>query len=171
MDIFILKIKIKNNITKMIILQCVKEKSKLRIKFLCYIDNGGKLYRNVYNNEYNCQFPKDIREEGRYYRIEDDDLRIASENITPFYRVSKNNIKILNPDEILHITSNTPISNAGIIKIYDVNECVVCMEKATEVVFVPCAHKCICFECYIQMKKGGNVCPLCRSEILQIIKN
>ena len=36
-----------------IILKCVTEKRKLRIKFHCYINAEGKEYRNVYNNKYN----------------------------------------------------------------------------------------------------------------------
>ena len=36
-----------------IILKCVTEKRKLRIKFHCYINDEGKEYRNVYNNKYN----------------------------------------------------------------------------------------------------------------------
>lgn len=47
-----------------ITLQCVKEKSKLRIKFHSFTDTEGKVYTNVYNNALNCKFPKDIRKEG-----------------------------------------------------------------------------------------------------------
>ena len=48
----------------MIILKCILEKKKLRIKFHCFINDENKIYNNVYNNNYNCKFPKDIRVDG-----------------------------------------------------------------------------------------------------------
>lgn len=42
-----------------IIIKCVKEKNKLRIKFHSYFDSDGKEYRGAYNNTYNCQFLKE----------------------------------------------------------------------------------------------------------------
>ena len=58
----------------MIILKCVTEKKKLRIKFHCFINDENKIYNNVYNNNYNCKFPKDIRVNNRYYKVNDDDI-------------------------------------------------------------------------------------------------
>ena len=37
----------------MIILKCISDKNKLRIKFYCFINEENKIY--------NCKFPKDIR--------------------------------------------------------------------------------------------------------------
>ena len=51
----------------MIILECITEKNKLRIRFNSFIDEEGKVFTNVYNNLYNCQFPKNIRENGKFY--------------------------------------------------------------------------------------------------------
>ena len=55
----------------MIILKCIKERNKLRIKFYKYIDVDGVEHYNVYDNSYNCQFPRNIRLEGQYYKIPD----------------------------------------------------------------------------------------------------
>ena len=55
--------------TSKITLQCVKEGRKLRIKFFSFTDDQGKVFTNVYNNNYNCKFPRDIRVEGRYRRV------------------------------------------------------------------------------------------------------
>ena len=52
-----------------IILKCVKDKSKLRIKFHSYVDETGKHYSDVYNNKYNCRFPRNLRKENTYYKI------------------------------------------------------------------------------------------------------
>lgn len=49
-----------------------------------------------------------------------------------------------------------PISDAG-----NANECVVCMEKQYEVVFVPCGHVCTCMGCAMQLLQ----CPICRSPL------
>ena len=45
-------------------------------------------------------------------------------------------------------------------KIIDNNDCSICFEK-TEIIFIPCGHKCTCLECYEQV----NNCPLCRADI------
>ena len=78
-----------------IIIKCIKEKNKLRIKFHSYFDSEGTEYRGAYNNSYNCQFPKNIRIEGRFFEIGEDDLNTVITRGKPFYRVSKKNIKIL----------------------------------------------------------------------------
>ena len=62
----------------MIILECVREGSKLRIRFYCYIDSTNNLYKNVYNNNYNCMFPKDIRRVGEFYCVNDTDINLTA---------------------------------------------------------------------------------------------
>lgn len=42
----------------MIILKCILEKNKLRVKFHSYINYNNIVYNNAYNNDYNCKFPK-----------------------------------------------------------------------------------------------------------------
>ena len=34
------------------------DKSKLRIRFYSFTNEDGKVFTNVYNNNYNCRFPK-----------------------------------------------------------------------------------------------------------------
>ena len=157
----------------MIILQCVLEKSKLRVRFHSYINIDGTTYRNVYNNEYNCQFPRDIREEGRYYSIGDDDLALVYDgNKAPFYKVSKKNIKILNYDDIKELKlelSNTEFKLDD-LKIYEVEECIICFSEPSNVIFIPCAHCAVCTGCHKELQKRDNKCPLCRRDIKQNIK-
>ena len=78
-------------------LQCVPQGSKLRIRFHSYTNEEGKTFTNVYDNSYNCQFPRAIREVGRYYEISPSDLFLVGgdNGKSPFYRVPKNNIKVL----------------------------------------------------------------------------
>ena len=76
-----------------ITLICIKEKNKLRIRFLNFIDTEGKIFTNVYNNEYNCRFPRNLREEGRMFEIPSSDIKLnAKEGKTPYYIVSKKKI-------------------------------------------------------------------------------
>lgn len=160
----------------MIILECISEKKKLRIKFHSYINNeDNKTYTNVYNNDYNCQFPKDIREEGQFYEINDDDITLVCEmNKKPFYKIAKKNIRILSKEECKKYVKPDE-SGVGIdlssLKIYDVIECVVCLSEPSSLVFIPCAHRCVCATCYAGIKKANNCCPLCRRKILQIVEN
>jgi hypothetical protein len=136
-----------------IILKCVKEHSKLRIRFHCFIDEENKVYKNSYNEEYNCQFPRDIREEGLFYEIPATDISLST-SATPFYRVKKGHIKILQQEPNFSLTSSLPF------KIYVVDECVCCLDVTPDITISPCGHKCICKEC----SKGllNRRCPICR---------
>jgi hypothetical protein len=164
----------------MIILECILDKNKLRIRFNSYIDDEGKIFYNVYNNEYNCQFPKDIRKNGTFYKIDDNDLIIIeSENKMPFYKIkNKKNILILNDEESSIYKSNytsdfikKDILDISTLKIFDISECVVCLSTSSSIIFIPCAHMCVCNDCYNGIKKTKNCCPLCRKDIKKIIFN
>ena len=141
-----------------ITLQCIKEGRKLRIKFHSYTDISGNTYTNVYDNTLNCQFPKNIREAGLFYEIIPEALTIQEKNgARPFYKINRANIKIVQP---VIDTSN--------LKIFEINECVVCLDNQSTEIFIPCCHKCICNVCYIQMKIVKNYCPICRRNITSI---
>ena len=157
----------------MIILECIEIKKKLRIRFHSYINNENVVYTNVYDNIYNCQFPKNIREKGKFYEINDEDINLISNNrITPFYKIKKNNIRILTDEEsakfIKKNNINEIITDISKLNIYKSIECVVCLNEKSNIIFIPCAHKCVCSECYKGIK---NSCPLCRRKITNIINN
>ena len=65
-----------------VILICIKDKNKLRIKFHNFIDSDDKIYTNMYNNNYNCRFPKNIRQEGYFYEIPDTDITLNCDKKT-----------------------------------------------------------------------------------------
>ncbi|RZB40062.1 E3 ubiquitin-protein ligase LRSAM1-like [Asbolus verrucosus] len=46
------------------------------------------------------------------------------------------------------------------------SECVICMDKACEVIFVPCGHFCCCSECQMTLTD----CPMCRTVIERKIR-
>jgi hypothetical protein len=143
-----------------ITLQCVKEKSKLRIKFHSFTDVVGKIYTNVYNNALNCKFPKDIRQEGYFYEIGPNDLSLVSRPGTKaFYQINTNSIKIV------------PIINWTDFKVYEITECVVCMADESSQIMAPCGHRCMCKSCCDHLLKINKKCPICRREIIQVLEN
>lgn len=137
-----------------ITLQCVREGSRLRIRFFSYTDDEGKIYKNAYDESLNCQFPKDIRVEGYFYEIDENDLSLVQSKTKSFYNVRKTNIRVV-PQ--IDITS---------MKIFEITECVICMAEETSVVICPCGHKCICAGCSGYLQKTSNKCPICRSKIM-----
>jgi hypothetical protein len=146
--------------TSKITLQCVKEKSKLRIKFYSFTDAEGKVYTNVYNNTLNCKFPKDIRKEGFFYEIGPNDLNLATNGDSkPFYQITTKNIKVL------------PVIDLTSITVYEITECVVCLSADSTHIMIPCGHRCMCVDCSSQISKMRNRCPICRRDVLQVLDN
>tara|TARA_Y100000389_G_scaffold205137_1_gene263875 strand:- start:2662 stop:3081 length:420 start_codon:yes stop_codon:yes gene_type:complete len=133
---------------------CVKEGSKLRIKILSYISSDNKEYHNVYNNTYNCRFPRNLREDGIMYTVPCDNVKLqCTQNGTYYYSVSTNGINKIET----------------VITKYIEPECVICMSCEPDYgTFVPCGHCCICKECNKKMVKKDE-CPLCRTKIIKII--
>ena len=140
-----------------IILQCVKVGHKLRIRFHSFTDHEGKVYTGVYNQSYNTMFPRDIREEGKYYEIGPNDLTLVSQTgKAPFYRVNKANIRPL----------ATPVDMSK-LKIFQVDECIICYSEVPNIILVPCGHLCCCSGCFKALQTGGNAksCPICRRKV------
>jgi hypothetical protein len=157
---FFSKIIIANYDKKMskITLQCVKEKSKLRIKFFSFTDTEGKVYTNVYNNNLNCKFPKDVRQDGYFYEIGPDDIVLVSRpNTQAFYQIKTTNMKIV---QKLDISS---------LQIYEITECVVCMVENSTEILVPCGHLCMCKSCCESLLKCRSNCPICRREVQSVV--
>ena len=145
-----------------VLLKCVKENGKLRIKFHSFVNKDGIGYTKSYNTDYNCLFPKNIREEGVYYEILDTDITLSyGQNNNGFYRINKKNIKVLEKLKAEDIIKN--------MKIFEVNECVICLSEEPSLVFVPCGHVCCCSGCFSQLKNEIK-CPLCRRKVLEHVE-
>ena len=50
-----------------------------------------------------------------------------------------------------------------VYKAYKEDQCVVCLEKEPEFLFMDCGHFCVCLEC--EEKKQFRICPLCKTRI------
>jgi len=130
-------------------LQCVKEFGKLRVKV---ISPG-------YLQTANTQFPKDIRLEGRKYRVDVSDINLIQTRGKYFYSVKKKNkiCIIENPD----IPLDLDLTNIKIHTDEETLDCVICMDNLKEIVFDPCGHFYTCEKCSSKVK----ICPICRSNI------
>ena len=159
----------------MIILQCIKENSRLRIKFHCFINNENVMYKNVYNNNYNCTFPKEIRRAGEFYKVNDADIRLVTRHngatMKPFYSIKRSNIIVMTDAEKNELLNPTPNINILNLKIFDAGDCVICLSSPSCIVFIPCAHQCVCSECNNQLQKVKKSCPVCRETIQQAISS
>jgi len=151
----------------MIILYCIREGGKFRIKFHSFINVNNERFTNVYNNEYNCMFPKNIRQIGAFYRVPDADIRLANRiNGKPYYSIKRSRIEIMTEAEkqiYLHPVSEG--ANHENIRIFDAGDCVICLGLTSSVVYVPCGHKCVCVACSVALKQVNFTCPVCRENI------
>jgi len=49
----------------------------------------------------------------------------------------------------------------------DIQSCVICMSKHSNVELLPCTHKCVCSKCFENMnEQEEEICPICRIPIL-----
>jgi Zinc finger, C3HC4 type (RING finger) len=137
-----------------VLLQCISEGSRLRVKMISSYPFPAGL---------NCQFPRDIREDGMYYVVDAENVKLR----TNFYSVGKGCVvkQSFNLEELKSMLSS---SETSVAKIYgdDENlECNVCMADNKNVVFAPCGHFSCCSGCAQQCKK----CPICRGDVARII--
>ena len=131
--------------------QCVKDRSKLRIRI---ISSG-------YNKEANCQFPRAIRVCGRKYSAPPSAVKLAKGPAGKFfYRVQKKFIQTLEEE-------------VKVDKVFgdeeEDHDCVVCLDKDHEVVIVPCGHYCLCGKCAKIIEKTSKKCPMCRGDIQLVV--
>ena len=136
-------------------LKCVKIGSKLRVRILTpgYFTNA------------NCQFPKDLRVEGRMYDVDVDAVKLVTRNKN-FYSITKKSaIKIVSDvDALTDLLNETKIN----ITIYEDNssdDCAICMTEEKCMIIVPCGHYYTCASCTELIKK----CPICRCGITKSI--
>lgn len=140
-------------------LHCVKEGrgSKIRVRIAAYINEEGKRFGQVYNNEWNCQFPRNLRQEGKCFIVSERNVKLQTTRTgIHFYTVSAKFLREVHASAIMpeHV--------------YEIStECVVCMDSVSNLIYFPCGHLCSCEECGNQLEK----CPICRKVIAsRIIK-
>lgn len=48
--------------------------------------------------------------------------------------------------------------------------CVICQERAKNILLLPCKHVCLCTHCEIRLKNYGYKCPVCRTHVHRTMK-
>ncbi len=50
--------------------------------------------------------------------------------------------------------------------------CIICFTGTSEIIISPCGHKCICNNCYNQLKGKDilKICPICRKPIISVVE-
>ena len=43
-------------------------------------------------------------------------------------------------------------------------QCSMCLEKPSQSVFIPCGHRCVCWECGRKVMETSKKCPICQKE-------
>jgi hypothetical protein len=131
---------------------CVKVDGKLRVRIL---------HKN-YSGQANCQFPRDLRVEGRRFMCHVSAITPSKIKNTWFYRINKKGIRILDGVKAVKSLSESLKS----VKIYeDVTEdiCGICFVNPKCIVNVPCGHYFFCEDCSKNLQK--DTCPICRCKI------
>jgi len=50
------------------------------------------------------------------------------------------------------------------------NRCCACLSKCIECVLCPCGHQPYCYQCAVKSREHDNRCPICRSQITQVMR-
>lgn len=131
-----------------VILECVEEGSKLRVK----MKSSGYLIGS------NCQFPRDLRIKGRMFKVPKEHVKLMTMRGKYFYSIkNKSFIEIVEDVEI----NNLLLKKTKIFEDETISECSVCLCSEKDTIFIPCGHFYTCSEC---SKKVSN-CPICRISI------
>lgn len=131
----------------MVVLHCVSDGSKLRVR----------IKSNGYYNYANCQFPKNIRALGHEYEVPEHAITLcATPRGTYFYRINK---KYINAG----ISKCAEVHVDAVYEDADSNECALCCDADKSIVFAPCGHFMTCDAC---AHKISDVCPMCRARIV-----
>ena len=137
-----------------VIFKCIKSGSKMRVKI---ITPG-------YHNEANCQFPRAIRADGKFFKAPMSAVTLArGPSGTFFYRVSAKFIEEVTDGASVLIPSEK--IKLRVFEDEHDDTCTICMEAPKELVIVPCGHFNMCKTCTESVMKTSKKCPFCRGVI------
>ena len=144
-----------------VLLRCVKEGSRLRVKMM----SSAPFIKGA-----NCQFPRNIRQEGLYYVLRSEDVTLKNN----FYSaMQKNSIicQTFNFEEVKKYindlgTTNNQLKPKIIFGEDEEPECIICFSELKTIVFSPCGHYSVCQACATRCDK----CPICRGSIVSKLR-
>ena len=151
---------------------------------ICHCNEGGHEFREMHIE---LKFPNGILTFDEYLYLERNlyrtPLSIIQANINEieasgyymsFYAPFRLEIKLERSTERVEYPSDfedeDDVITINEIKTYKTDECVICLENKTNVLFCNCGHICVCEKC-IEIKRLTK-CPVCKTEntILRIIE-
>jgi hypothetical protein len=131
--------------TNKVFLRCIDDHGKLRVRIM----NPG-FYTSA-----NCQFPRDLRVDGRYFRVSPEHIKLITTRGKYYYSIkNKKDIEIV-------VQKDVPEYIAPSLKVYEdieQEECLLCYDAPKETVFSPCGHFYTYSSCSVKCSK----CPICR---------
>lgn len=144
-----------------VLLQCVKEKSKLRVKMI----SSQPFIKGI-----NCQFPRNIREEGKYYVVKSGSIALKKN----FYSAMQKDSVVCSTFDMEEIkkyinevaATNNKINPTVIYGDDDDFGCVMCLGDDKDIIFAPCGHFITCDSC----SKLCQKCPLCNVKITGLLQ-
>ena len=95
------------------------------------------------------------------------ELILKSDNINKYLYKKYSNIEL----EVTHIYKNMKELDHCPPNSFKINQCVICLNEQSNILFNPCLHVCVCFQC--EEVKLLKDCPYCRGQIENriLIKN
>jgi hypothetical protein len=137
----------------MVTLECVLEGKKLRVK----MRSPGYLVGS------NCQFPHQLRVEGRIYTVPAQHVKLMMQRGKYFYSIRKG-ICYEDADGTTQTPETLVCKKFTKLKVFEDEtscECAVCLDQEKNTVFIPCGHFYTCSGC----AKALQACPICRQAI------
>lgn len=133
-----------------VLLKCVKVGGRLRVH----------ITSPEYFTDHYCQFPKAIRVENAVYQVPLSDVAFVMQTSRgAFYRIKRNNIRIVSNDSPTTTTATAPVRR--VFQDEAENDCAICLSEPKHYIFGPCGHFYVCRSCADQLA----LCPICRSYI------
>ena len=139
----------------------------------CIAERGGKLRVRIISGNYlrqaNCQFPRNIREEGRKYRVHPSAITLIQSRGKYYYNIRSKDIEIVQDGSFSGSYEDVDAMKKQ-LKIYTddtMDDCIICLENKKSIIFGPCGHLYACTACSKLVKQ----CPICRNDITTKIES
>ncbi len=121
----------------------------------------GKLRVKMHSPGYlvgsNCQFPRDLRVEGRFFKVSSQYVKLITTRGKYVYSIK-------NREAIEIISSPDTSIDIKAIKVFEdtsTKDCAICLSLEKTIVFIPCGHCYTCTACSARV----TACPICRAHI------
>jgi len=149
-----------------VVLECVSEGARLRMRIQSYEGRDGDVHHNVYNHEFNCQFPKALRARGRRFRVPAANVSLRGGGARKhFYNVRPEGFSIID-DGAAAPASASSETGRNVYVYASCVECAVCLAAPSSVVFIPCGHLACCEACGVKLRN----CCICRTPISNTVR-